>query len=60
MMWYINTMEHYSKIRKKKVMPFVATRIEPENFRLSDVKSQRERQITIRYHLSVKSKIWHR
>ena len=29
-MWYIYTMEYYSAIKKKKTMPFAATRMELE------------------------------
>jgi len=43
-MWYIYTMEYYSAIKKKK-MPFTATWMKLETLILSDVKSERERQI---------------
>ena len=42
-MWYIYTVEYYSAIKKNKIMPFVATWMDPR-----DVwsKSDRERQIS--------------
>ena len=44
-MWYIYTMEYYLAITKNKVMPFAATRMQLEMIILSEVKSERERQI---------------
>ena len=44
-MWYIYTMEYYSAI-KTKIMPFVATWMDPEIVILMEV---RQRQIS--YHL---------
>ena len=44
-MWYIYTMEYYSAIKKNKIMPFAATWVELETLILSEVKSERERQI---------------
>ena len=44
-MWYIYTMEYYSAIKKNKIMPFVATWMELVTLILSDVKSERDRQI---------------
>ena len=38
-------MEYYSAIKKNKIMPFAATWMELEILILSDVKSERERQI---------------
>ena len=46
-MWYIYTMEYYSAIKKKKIMPFAATWIEPESLILSEV-SQKEKD---EYHM---------
>ena len=43
-MWYIDTMEYYSAIRKNKIMPLSATWIELETLTLRS-KSERERQI---------------
>ena len=43
-MWYIYTIENYSAIKKKKIVPFVATWMELETFVLSEV-SQKERQM---------------
>jgi len=45
MMWYIDTMEYYSSIRKKEITPFAATRKDLENVILSEV-SQRRRNVT--------------
>ena len=45
-MWYVYTMEYYSAIKKNKIMPFAATWMELETLILSEVKSERERQIS--------------
>ena len=42
----IYTMEYYSAIKKKKIMPFVATWMETENFILR--RSQKEKD---KYHM---------
>ena len=44
-MRYIYTMEYYSAIKKNKIMPFAATQMQLEIIILSEVKSERERQI---------------
>ena len=56
-MWYIYTMEYYSAIKKKEIMPFAATCMQLEIVILSEV-SQRKTN-TIWPHLYVESKIWH-
>ena len=55
-MWYIYTMEYYSAIKKNKIMPFAATWMDVEIVILSEVKSDRERQISydIAYMQSLK------
>ena len=39
-MWYIYTMEYYSAIKKNKIMPFAATRMELEPLILSEVSQK--------------------
>ena len=41
-MWFIDTMEYYSAIKRNEIMPFAATWMERETLILS--KSERERQ----------------
>ena len=41
-MWYIYTMEYYSAIKKKNIMPFAATWMELETLILNEV-SQKEK-----------------
>ena len=40
--WYICTMEYYSAIRKKQILPFATTWMEPEGLMLSEI-SQAEK-----------------
>ena len=44
-MWYIYAVVYYSAIKKNEMMPFSATRMQLEIIILSEVKSERERQI---------------
>ena len=39
-MWYIYTVEHYSAIKKNKIMPFEATWIQLEIVILSEVRQK--------------------
>ena len=36
-MWYLDTMQYYSAIRKNEIMPFAATQIDLEMITLSEV-----------------------
>ena len=36
-MWCIYTMEYYSAIKMKEIMPFAATRMDLENITLSEI-----------------------
>ena len=47
-MWYIYTMEYYSGIKKKEIMPFAATWMDLESIILSEV-SQMEKD---KYHMT--------
>ena len=44
-MWFIYTMEYYLTKIKNETMPFAATRMGLEIIILSEVKSEKERQI---------------
>ena len=46
-MWFTDTKEYYSAIKTNEVMPFAATRIQPEIIILSEV-SQKEKD---KYHM---------
>ena len=46
-MWYVNTMESYSPIKKNEIMPFAATWMQLEIIILSEV-SQKEKD---KYHM---------
>ena len=37
-LWYIHTMEHYSAIKKNEIMPFTATWMDQETFKLSELR----------------------
>ena len=41
-LWYIYTMEYYSAIKKKKILPFVTVWMDLENIMLSEI-SQSEK-----------------
>ena len=43
-MWYINTMDYYSAIKKNKIMSFAVTWMQVKIFILSEM-SEREKQI---------------
>ena len=45
-MWYMYTMEYYSDIKKNEIMPFAGTWMDLEIIILSEIKSDRQRQIT--------------
>ena len=47
-MWYINTMEYYSAIKKNEIRPFAVTWMDLESVILSEV-SQREKE---KYHMT--------
>ena len=54
-MWYINTTEYYSAIKKNEIMQSAATWMDLEMIILNEV---RKRKINIiRYHLYVESEI---
>ena len=58
-MWYIQTMEYYSAIKKNEIMPFVVTWMKLEIIILSEV-SQKEKD---KYHmisLICGIKTWHK
>ena len=44
-MWYIHNMEYYSAMKKNKIMPFVATWIQPEITILSEVSKKKTNTI---------------
>ena len=53
-MWYVYTMEYYSAIKKKEIMPFAATWLDLESVVLSEVSQTKASVIC--FHLYVESK----
>ena len=53
-------MEYYSAIKKNKIMPFAETQMELETLKLSEVESERERQIPYDIHDIMKPNIGHK
>ena len=45
-MWYIHTVEYYSAIKQNTTMPFATIRMDVEIITVSEVKSDRERQVS--------------
>ena len=48
-MWYIDTMEYYSAIKKNEILPLATTWMELEGIMLSEI-SQSEKDKIIRLH----------
>ena len=46
-MWYIYTMEYYSATRKKKIMPFAATRMVLEMIKLNEVSQRKTNTVLL-------------
>ena len=44
-MWYIDTMEYYSDIKKNKIMPFATTWMDLEIIMLTEI-NQKEKDIS--------------
>ena len=44
-MWYIDTMDYYSAIKKNKIIPFAATWMELETLTLSKVRKRKTNTI---------------
>ena len=38
--WYIYTMEYYSAMRRKKILPFATTQMEPDSIMLSEISQE--------------------
>ena len=45
-MWYMYATEHYSAIKKNEIMPYLATWMDRESVLLSELKSDREGEIS--------------
>ena len=42
-MWYVYTVEYYSAIKKKEIMPFAATQMDLEMMVLSEVLKDKDK-----------------
>ena len=43
-MWYIHTIEYYSALKKKEILPFVTTWMNPEDIMLGEIsQSQKDK-----------------
>ena len=45
MMWYIDTMDYYSELKKNEIMPFAETWMELETLILSEVSQRKTNTI---------------
>ena len=48
-MWYIYTMEYYSAIKKREIMPFATTWMDLEIITLSEVRRRKTNTTDIAY-----------
>ena len=53
MMWYIYTTEHFSAIKKKKMLPFATAWMDLENIMLTEKKNSQRKTNTISFHSHV-------
>ena len=56
-MWYLQTMEWYSTLKKEEILPFDSTWMNLENIMLSELGQTPEGKNTAWYHFYLKSKI---
>ena len=59
-MWYIYTMEYYSAIKRNEIGLFVETWMDLETVKQSEVKSEREKQISYTNAYMWNLEIWYR
>ena len=54
---YIHTVEEYSALSKKEILPFVTTWMDLEDIMLSRISQTKKDKYTLWYHINVESKI---
>ena len=56
-MWYIYTMDYYSAMRKKEILPFVTTWMNLESIMLSEIsQTEKDKNSVIIYMWNLKNK----
>ena len=51
-LWDIYTMEYYSAVKKKKILPFAVTWMDLENIMLNEgSQSEKDKSLVFKYHM---------
>ena len=55
--WYIHTIKYYSAVKKKEILPFVATWMDLEDIMLSEIsQTKKDKYCMYHFHVEYKNK----